>query len=135
MKVCSFRAAAAPPLSFFTMCFLASHLLHEALYKQIMHALGGVQMQSNVHTHTHAGAGTHTRPRTMTRFVIKRHKIIQMCSFFSSSPPLPQDSWYCTAELSVSLYLKVLIKKAPSLFSPFHSCHERETIAMQQTRG
>lgn len=68
---------------------------------------------------THAGAHSYTYPFKITQFVIKRHKNHKKVKLSH----LPQDCWYCTTQLNVSLYLKVLIIKAQSFFSPFHLYH------------
>lgn len=60
-------------------------------------------------------------PRTMTPFIIKRHNILQMCSF-SSCPRFVVIAAQSYGSLSISNFS---LKKAQSHLSPFHSCHEQ----------
>lgn len=71
--------------------------------RQINNALVLVSKQMQIHTRTHAY--THT---DLIAILMKRHKITQMCSFLSCLGTVG----IALQKLSVSLYLKVLIKKA-----------------------
>lgn len=81
------------------------------------HACQHANANPQIHMQSHRATQTHTT----TGFIIKRHKIIQMCGFLSC-PRTVGNALQNWVSLCISNFS---LKSLHSLFSPLHSSHER----------